>query len=85
MRCSHFLSVCHYAQVVRGAAAGGWQSWQPPGWAYAAPCDNACNRVLGQTPFAMKLSEANMDRSALSPYRGCEAGRLPSQAKPDSL
>lgn len=85
MRCSHFLSVCHYAQVVRGAAVGGWQGWQPPGWAYAAPCDNACNRVLGQTPFAMKLSEANMDRSAHSLHiAATEAARL-HRASPNGL
>ncbi|KAK3923669.1 hypothetical protein KUF71_002078, partial [Frankliniella fusca] len=55
MRCSHFLSVCYYAQLVRS----------PGGWTAAVPCDSSCNRERGRPPFALTLTEASMDRRSL--------------------
>ncbi|KAE8745646.1 hypothetical protein FOCC_FOCC007647, partial [Frankliniella occidentalis] len=51
MRCSHFLSVCYYAQLVR----------RPGAWTAAAPCDGSCNRERGRPPFPFVLTEASTD------------------------
>ncbi|XP_034245560.1 phospholipase A1 member A-like [Thrips palmi] len=68
MRCSHFLSVCYYAQLVQdwGREAQGRRRTAAPtasaAWTTAVACDGSCNRVPGGPPLAVKLTETSIDR-----------------------